>query len=383
MYVSDPGFALYVHWPFCLSKCPYCDFNSHVVSGVDHKEWQSALLSELDHYGHETKARRLTSVFFGGGTPSLMAPDTVAAILERLSKWWHLSDELEITLEANPTSIEAGRFQSFRAAGINRVSVGIQSLNDETLRFLGREHSARDACQALKIAADTFDRYSFDLIYALAGQSQQAWEAELTQALELAGDHLSLYQLTIEPGTPFFRDDIAVLDDDCAADMYEHTQSIMEASGRPAYEISNHAKLGSECRHNLTYWKGGDYVGIGPGAHGRVTTGPLAEATHQIHNPQNWLEAVNTHRHGTAKRRSLTQQVRAQELIMMGLRLTDGLDLTSITQQAGLPLSDVVDTDGQQHMIDGGFIENQAGDHLKTTAAGKLCLNSVIKHLLK
>lgn len=382
MHTPEPGFALYVHWPFCLSKCPYCDFNSHVSSSVDHTKWKAALLAELDHYGRETKGRRLTSVFFGGGTPSLMAPETVADILDRLSVWWQLDKNLEITLEANPTSIEAQRFTAFRSAGINRVSVGIQSLNDETLGFLGREHSSDDAIDALKIARDTFQRYSFDLIYALANQTQSAWEFELLQALDLAGDHLSLYQLTIEPGTPFYREGVTVLDDDHAADLYELTQSIMNAADRPAYEVSNHAKIGSECRHNLTYWRGDDYVGIGPGAHGRLTTNAITEATYQIHAPQNWLDAVQQRQHGTAKRKTLSPLTRAQERVMMGLRLRDGFDLSTLTHKTGLPVTEVIDEGGLQQMIDGGFVEVNH-DQIKSTASGKLCLNSVINYVLK
>ncbi len=378
---SNPGFGLYVHWPFCLSKCPYCDFNSHVVSGVDHSEWQRALLSELDYFGTETTGRRLTSVFFGGGTPSLMAPPTIAAILDKIGDYWELDDALEITLEANPTSIEAAKFRDFKTAGINRVSVGVQSLNDDSLKFLGREHSAREARTALSVASSIFDRYSFDLIYALSGQSMESWQLELSEALEMAGEHLSLYQLTIESGTPFFRDGVDTLNDDLAADMFELTQSLMESAHRPAYEISNHATIGSECRHNLTYWLGGDYIGIGPGAHGRITSNNISTATHQIHNPQRWIEVVNTQCQGTAKRRILSAENRAQELVMMGLRLTKGFNLLSIPGQTSLAVSEVIDQEGQRRMTEGGFIK-VVNNQMIATSSGKLCLNGVIKHLL-
>jgi len=382
MAAPDSGFALYIHWPFCLSKCPYCDFNSHVGENVGQAEWQKALLAELDHYGQETAGRHLTSVFFGGGTPSLMAPDTVGKLLNNLNLYWSLGDNLEITLEANPTSIEAGKFGDFRTAGINRVSVGVQALDDDTLRFLGREHSATQAKDALGIAAKSFDRFSFDLIYARPGQTPESWQQELTEALDLAGDHLSLYQLTIEPGTPFYRDGITTLDDDAAADLYELTQSLMESANRPAYEISNHAEPGSECRHNLTYWRGGDYVGIGPGAHGRISGEGMSIATHQIHNPDLWLSAVKTKTHGTAKRRALDADVRAQELIMMGLRLRDGFATSSIPEKTGLTVSELIDEQGRQRLVDGGFLE-QSDDRLRVTAEGRLRLNSVIRLLLK
>jgi len=381
MAAPDPGFALYIHWPFCLSKCPYCDFNSHVQDEVNQARWHDALLDELDHYGKETSGRRLTSVFFGGGTPSLMAPETVGGLLDKLSDYWTLDENLEITLEANPTSIEAQKFRNFRAAGINRVSIGVQSLNDDVLKFLGRGHSANEARAALGIAGDCFDRFSFDLIYARAGQSPDNWRKELTEALELAGDHLSLYQLTIEPGTPFYRDNTETLDDDRAADLYELTQTLMEAANRPAYEISNHAEPGRECRHNLTYWRGGDYIGIGPGAHGRISHQSQTQATHQIHNPEAWLTAVKTKSHGTGKRRGLTPEIRAQELIIMGLRLCGGFDTSSISGQTGLALADVIDEQGQARLIEGGVLV-RSGDYLTVTPEGRLRLNGVIKALL-
>jgi len=381
MAAPDPGFALYIHWPFCLSKCPYCDFNSHVQAGVDHAQWRAALLDELDHYGKETSGRHLTSVFFGGGTPSLMAPGTAEALLDKLSTYWILDENLEVTLEANPTSIETQKFHDFRTAGINRVSIGVQSLNDGVLKFLGRGHSAIEARAALGIADNCFDRFSFDLIYARPGQTPESWRRELTEALELAGDHLSLYQLTIEPGTPFYRDHVETLDDDRAAGLYELTQALMEAANRPAYEISNHAEPGRECRHNLTYWRGGDYVGIGPGAHGRISHRGQTEATHQIHSPEAWLAAVKSRTHGTAKRRALTPEIRAQELIMMGLRLCGGFDTSSVLDQTGLAIADVIDETGQARLIEGGVLA-RSGRYLTVTPEGRLRLNGVIKMLL-
>jgi len=369
----NPGFALYIHWPFCLSKCPYCDFNSHVADHIDHNRWRNALLAELDHYGEETAGRHLTSVFFGGGTPSLMKAATVEALLGRLNTWWSVDNDLEITLEANPTSIEAGRFREFGAAGINRVSIGVQSLDDKALRYLGREHNAGEAKSALELASRVFSRFSFDLIYALPEQTAKQWRIELEQALKLGGDHLSLYQLTIEPGTPFFRDGIKGMDDDRAADLFEITQEIMEPAGKPAYEISNHAATGSECRHNLTYWLGGDYVGIGPGAHGRLSDTAQTTATHQIHTPGAWLEAVEKKTHGTAKRRLLTPDIRAQELIVMGLRLRNGLDISRFDT--------VIEPKGLTQMINGGFVE-QTGSNLRATPHGRLCLNAVLDRLL-
>src|SRR5262245_38165171 len=282
---DDPGFGLYVHWPFCLSKCPYCDFNSHVRAAIDHSRWRAALLRELDHYAAHTRGRRLTSIFFGGGTPSLMEPATVAAVIERAAEHWPLASDVEITLEANPTSVEAGKFAAFRTSGVNRVSLGVQALNDADLKFLGRHHSAAEARAAIDIARRHFARYSFDLIYARPGQSAAAWRSELAEAVGLAGDHLSVYQLTIEPETVFGaahrRGELAVPREEEAAALFELTQERLGEAGLPAYEISNHARPGGESRHNLTYWRYGDYVGIGPGAHGRLTVGSEKLATRQ------------------------------------------------------------------------------------------------------
>jgi oxygen-independent coproporphyrinogen-3 oxidase len=301
--VDVAGFALYVHWPFCRSKCPYCDFNSHVREDVDHARWRAALLAELDHFADRTGGRQLTSIFFGGGTPSLMAPETVAAVIDRATERWAPAPGIEITLEANPTSVEAGKFAGFRVAGVNRVSLGVQALNDADLAALGRQHSAAEAVAAVRLAQRHFPRVSFDLIYARSGQSLSAWRMELAEALELASEHLSVYQLTIEPETAFGaawrRGELTVPDEDSAAALYEETQTILEKAGMPAYEISNHARAGSACRHNLTYWRYGDYAGIGPGAHGRLTLGDGRRATRQHRAPEAWLGAVEAQGHAT------------------------------------------------------------------------------------
>ncbi len=293
--LEPPPFAVYVHWPFCKAKCPYCDFNSHVRAAIDQAAWQRALLAELDHYADRTPGRTVSSVFFGGGTPSLMAPATAAALIERIGQRWVLAGDAEITLEANPTSVEAERFRDFRAAGVNRASLGVQALDPAALTFLGRGHSVGEAIAAIALARRQFPRFSFDLIYARPGQEPAQWDAELKQALSLAGDHLSLYQLTIEKGTAFHtahaRGDFAIPDDDRAGMLYELTQLRLNEAGLPSYEISNHARPGGESRHNLVYWRYGDYVGIGPGAHGRLTLGGAKVATRQLRLPETWLAA--------------------------------------------------------------------------------------------
>ncbi|RAU23990.1 coproporphyrinogen III oxidase [Paramagnetospirillum kuznetsovii] len=365
--MTQPGFGLYIHWPFCLSKCPYCDFNSHAGSVIDHGRWRAALLAELDHFASETRDLAPTSVFFGGGTPSLMEPETVAALMEAIGTHWPDSD-LEVTLEANPTSVEAGRFRAFRDAGINRLSLGIQALNDESLRFLGRQHSAAEALTALATARSTFERVSFDLIYARPGQSVAAWRDELARALDLAGEHLSLYQLTIEDGTAFAHQDIALPRDDDAVALYELTQEMTEAAGLPAYEISNHARPGSECRHNLTYWRGGDWLGIGPGAHGRIR----GEAIVQLRNPGPWLAAVEQSGHGTESRERLDPGSLREERVMMGLRLTRGIDGE---------LADSLDPAAVASLAEDGFLVRDAVG-LRVTPKGRLILNAVLAKLL-
>jgi len=373
--------ALYVHWPFCERKCPYCDFNSHVSETVDQSRWRAALLADLAHYAAETPGRQLTSVFFGGGTPSLMDPGSVAAVLEAAADHWPTSDNLEITLEANPSSAERARFKAYREGGVNRLSIGVQSFDDDALKFLGRLHDASQARDAIDAAAEIFPRFSFDMIYARPGQSAANWLGELTDALALAGDHLSLYQLTIEPGTPFFRDTVETAGDDDAVAMFEITQETLAAAGLPAYEISNHARPGSESRHNLTYWQGGDYVGIGPGAHGRLTLDSRFIAPHQISDPARWLKKVEADGHGTAKRRVLSSTERAEEMVMTGLRLTEGLDLKGLEIKTGLAASGFFAGQRLGALIEGGFLTKDAS-RLSVTPAGQLRLNAVLAHLL-
>jgi len=375
-------FALYVHWPFCLKKCPYCDFNSHVSSAIDQAHWRQALLADLAHYGNETKGRELSSVFFGGGTPSLMDAATVAALLEAASHYWQMPDDIEVTLEANPTSTEARRFTDYRAAGVNRLSLGIQSFDDQVLQSLGRQHSADEARSAIATAQQTFARTSFDLIYATAGQTRDHWRDQLAQALNLASDHLSLYQLTIESGTAFHRDGVVAAEGDDAADLYEDTQEILSAAGLPAYEISNHARPGQECRHNLVYWEGGDYVGIGPGAHGRIRSGEQTVATHQIHSPEAWLKAIAGTGHGTAKRRQLSDRDRAEELLILGLRLNSGIDLTAVHRRTGVWLPDHIRGEQLAALKQHGILE-QSETHLIAKAEGLARLNSVIARLVR
>ncbi|MEM7076682.1 MAG: radical SAM family heme chaperone HemW, partial [Pseudomonadota bacterium] len=325
------GFGVYIHWPFCESKCPYCDFNSFVSPKVDHDRWLSSYLSEIERYARLLPGRVLNSVFFGGGTPSLMPADVVSAIIETLRAHWPAANDLEITLEANPTSVEATRFQGFSSAGVNRVSMGVQALNDADLRRLGRTHTTKEALQAFDIAKQIFDRVSFDLIYARQDQSLEDWCAELRRALELSVDHLSLYQLTIEPGTPFGTRHAqgrlrGLPGGDDAADMYDATQEICTAAGYATYEVSNHARPGAESRHNLIYWNYGDFVGIGPGAHGRITVGARRYATETYSHPDRWLSAVRDGS-GERERNVISGPEQADEYLMMGLRLRDGIDL--------------------------------------------------------
>jgi oxygen-independent coproporphyrinogen-3 oxidase len=382
---TDAGFALYVHWPFCLSKCPYCDFNSHVREGVDHTRWRAALLGELDHFADRSGGRHLTSIFFGGGTPSLMAPETVAAVIERATERWTPAPDIEITLEANPTSVEAGKFAGFRLAGVNRVSLGVQALNDADLAALGRQHSAAEAVAAVRLAQRHFPRVSFDLIYARSGQSLSAWRMELAEALELASEHLSVYQLTIEPETAFGaawrRGELTVPDADSAAALYEETQAILEAAGMPAYEISNHARPGSACRHNLTYWRYGDYVGIGPGAHGRLTLGGARCATRQHRAPEAWLDAVEARGHATRQDNVVPADEQQIEMTMMGLRLADGISRARFQEVTGAAIETAFAPERLGRLIDGGFLVLDA-DGLRATPAGRQRLNAVLQALL-
>jgi oxygen-independent coproporphyrinogen-3 oxidase len=372
-----PGFGIYIHWPFCLSKCPYCDFNSRAATTVDQARWRAALLAELDWFAGLAPGGVVTSIFFGGGTPSLMEPATAAALVDRVAARWPVAPDLEVSLEANPSTVEAGRFRDFRAAGVGRLSLGVQALDDAALRALGRRHDLAAALAALDLAQAVFPRVSFDLIYARPGQSPDDWRAELTRALDLAGEHVSLYQLTVEDGTAFARAGIALPGEDDAAEMFALTQDLTAAAGLPAYEVSNHARPGAECRHNLTYWLGGDYVGIGPGAHGRLG----GEAFSQRRDPAAWLRSVERDGHATETRERLDPATRAEELVMMGLRLTKGIESETFARTAGMPLAAALDPAGVARMEAGGFVvRGPAG--LRATPAGRLVLNALTAELL-
>jgi putative oxygen-independent coproporphyrinogen III oxidase len=390
--LPERGFGVYIHWPFCLAKCPYCDFNSHVREAVDGARWRAALLAELDHWAQATRSetaapgREVTSIFFGGGTPSLMAPETVAALIERVRARWPVADDLEITLEANPGAAETARLAAFAEAGVNRVSIGVQSLDDDALKFLGRIHGRTQAVAAVERAAALFPRFSFDLIYARPRQDETALRRELDNALALAGGHLSLYQLTIEPGTAFHTahrlGDFAMPGEESAARLYEVANEVLEAAGLPAYEISNHARPGEASRHNLTYWRYGDYVGVGPGAHGRLTrAGGAKQATRQRRLPEAWLKAVEAEGHATEERVTLSPAERFEEMLMMGLRLREGVALAAIVEETGSSFADQVDATTLARLIDGGFLALD-DEHLRATPAGRLRLNAVLGALL-
>lgn len=386
--LSNRGEAIgiYIHWPFCLSKCPYCDFNSHVRAGIDEAAWGASLLRELDHYASEMSGRVVGSVFFGGGTPSLMPPRITAALIERIHDRFDVTDDLEITLEANPTSVEAGRFKEFRAAGVNRVSLGVQSLRDRELSFLGRGHSAEEAKAAIRLARAHFDRMNFDLIYARPEQTVSDWKTELGEAIDLAADHLSLYQLTIEEGTAFAniyrRGGFALPDEETAAELYDMTLETTVKAGLPAYEISNHARPGAECRHNILYWRYGDYIGVGPGAHGRILTAEGdAIATVQARKPEDWLSAVEQAGHGTITREPLKAADRAIEMVMMGLRLREGIDCARFKARIGQPITDFLDSRVLADAISDGLLVH-AQDRLKTTSRGAAVLNRLLADLL-
>ena len=376
---SQTPLALYVHWPFCVSKCPYCDFNSHVRASVDQEAWRAALLADLDYEAAQLPGRRVGSVFFGGGTPSLMPPATVAAILAAADAAWGFTPDVEITLEANPSSVEAARFADLAAAGVNRVSLGLQALDDATLAFLGRAHGAAEGLAALDVAQAVFARVSFDLITARPGQSLRAWEAELARALALGTEHLSLYQLTVEPGTRFATEEregrLVLPDGDSAADLFEATRAMTAAAGLPAYETSNHARPGAESRHNLTYWRYGDYAGIGPGAHGR--RGGLATTRHR--KPENWLAAVTRNGHGAQEETPLAPHERATEALLMGLRLAEGIDLAHVSALANGPAP--IDPAAEAQLTAQGFLA-RTGDRLRVTEAGALLLDAILPRLV-
>jgi putative oxygen-independent coproporphyrinogen III oxidase len=373
--------ALYIHWPFCVSKCPYCDFNSHVRDTVDMAAWQAALLADMAHEAKATGQRPLTSIFFGGGTPSLMPPQLVAQLIERAAALWGFAPDIEITLEANPSSVEAARFADLAAAGVNRVSLGLQSFHDDTLHLLGRAHDGAEGLAALDTAQRHFARVNFDLIYALPGQSATAWEDDLRRALALGTEHLSLYQLTIEPGTRFETlvrtGALTPKDADEAADFYELTNAVTTAAGLARYEVSNHARPGAESRHNMTYWRYGDYIGIGPGAHGRRQ----GVATVRHKKPENFLSAITRNGHGTQTAEDLSAQEQAREALLMGLRLSEGVDLEGLSTRTSLPASalvrmPVIDQLEQHKLI------WQQGPRLGVTAAGMLLLDHILGEIV-
>jgi oxygen-independent coproporphyrinogen-3 oxidase len=376
---ADPV-ALYVHWPFCVTKCPYCDFNSHVRDAVDQAHWRCALLADLAFEAARLPGRRLASIFFGGGTPSLMPPATVAAIIAAACRHWAPEPDLEITLEANPSSVEAARFAGFASAGVNRLSLGVQALDDAALKLLGRPHDVSTALAALDVAQATFARVSFDLIYDRPGMTREGWQAELSRALGFGTTHLSLYQLTIEPGTRFAalhaRGELVLPDEDTSADLFAITQAMTAAAGIPAYEISNHATPGQESRHNLTYWRYGDYAGIGPGAHGRR----LGVATLRRRKPEHWLAGVGDQGHGLESETPLSPAERVSEALVMGLRLAEGLDAARFLARTGTPLADAVDAGAVARLAAQGLIEATASG-IRLTAAGWPLANAVLAEI--
>ena len=380
----EPGFGVYVHWPFCAAKCPYCDFNSHVRhQPVDQERFARAFETELATMRARTGPREVTSIFLGGGTPSLMKPETVAAVLDAVARNWSVPDGIEITLEANPSSVEAERFRGYRAAGVNRVSLGVQALNDTDLRFLGRLHNVSEALHAIGLAREVFPRLSFDLIYARPGQTAEAWAAELEQAIGHAADHLSLYQLTIEEGTRFHALHAAgkfqMPDNDLAAELYSLTQSVTAAHGLPAYEISNHARPGAESRHNLTYWRYGEYVGIGPGAHGRFVENGRRIVTMAEKMPETWVNLVETNGHGVSGGEILTRSEEADEFLLMGLRLTEGIDLARYEQLSGKGFSPARLSVLQEE----GLVASVGNSRLRATASGMIVLDAVVADLAR
>jgi len=380
MTTTEP-FGVYVHWPFCLAKCPYCDFNSHVRhGGIDQRRFGAAYLRELAHFASLAPGRTVSSVFFGGGTPSLMAPETVGVILDRIAELWTLSGDAEVTLEANPTSVEAERFAGYRAAGVNRVSLGVQSLDDASLKALGRMHTSEEALAALAIAKRNFERVSFDLIYARQRQRLDDWRNELSRALDHARDHLSLYQLTIEPGTPFAAlheaGALVIPEGEDAAAFYLLTQELCDLAGLPSYEVSNHARPGAESRHNLVYWRGHDYVGIGPGAHSRITRGGVKHAVAVRKSPGAWLDTVTAKGHGIEHDETLSPQESADEYLLMGLRLAEGIDVKRLAAIDGRALDQqrIAQLEAQ------GLVKSHKG-RLQATGAGRLVLDRLIVEL--
>jgi oxygen-independent coproporphyrinogen-3 oxidase len=374
--------ALYVHWPFCVSKCPYCDFNSHVRTAVDQAEWRAALLADLAHEASELPGRPIASIFFGGGTPSLMPPETVAAIIEAAERHWGFMPGVEITLEANPSSVEAARFADIATAGVNRVSLGLQSLDEEALRFLGRAHDVGEGLAALETAQQAFARVSFDLIYALPGQSEKAWEEQLARALAFGTNHLSLYQLTIEPGTRFAamaaKGELPETDPDHGALLYELTQQITGAAGLPAYETSNHARPGEESRHNLAYWRYQSYAGVGPGAHGRRN----GLATQRHKKPENWLSALARNGHGILEEIPISPRDRGVEALLMGLRLREGVDLERLARLAETQPAEILDEQAVARLEVQGLLARD-GSSLRVQPRGMLLLDAILAEIVR
>jgi len=380
--LSAEAFGVYVHWPFCLSKCPYCDFNSHVRhAAVDEDRYIRAFATEIATTAERTPGRTVSSIFMGGGTPSLMKPETVGAILDTIGKHWNVASDVEVTLEANPTSVEATRFRGYRAAGVNRVSLGVQALDDASLKELGRLHTAQEALDAVKIARSAFDRYSFDLIYARPHQTPQAWRAELERAIGEAAEHLSLYQLTIEHDTPFAAlhkaGKLVTPDEDTGRALYDMTQEVTAAHGLPAYEISNHARPGAECRHNLVYWRYHEYAGIGPGAHGRLIVDGKRRATATEKRPESWLMRVEAGGHGIVEDEPLLSGEQADEYLLMGLRLTEGIDVARFAALSGHAL----DAERIAALDAVGYVEQTRDGRLRVTPAGFPVLDAVVADL--
>ena len=378
----EPGFGVYVHWPFCAAKCPYCDFNSHVRhQGVDQERFAKAFVTEIKTMAAKSPGKTVDSIFLGGGTPSLMDPKTVGTILDAIGAAWNVAPDAEISMEANPSSVEAERFRGYRAAGVNRVSLGVQALNDTDLRALGRVHNVEEAMRAIDIARATFPRLSFDLIYARPGQTPDMWRAELMQALERASDHMSLYQLTIEPGTMFEKlyqaGKLVIPDEDTAATLFEITQEVCDKHGRPAYEIANHAVPGGECRHNLVYWRYGEYAGIGPGAHGRLIIDGKRHATATTLLPETWLGRVESWGDGIETDDILTPEESGDEMLLMGLRLTEGIDLRRYKAIAGRTL----DPRRMADLIEHGMVEQIDENRIRATRSGSFVLDAVVADL--
>ncbi len=381
MTAGHSPLAIYIHWPFCASKCPYCDFNSFAELSLDESRMATGLISELEYFAQETKSRTISSIFFGGGTPSLMAPETVARLINAINSLWGSAGDLEITLEANPTSAEFGKFHGFAKAGVNRLSIGVQSFDDASLSFLGRNHCVSDAVSALQWANDNFPRTSFDLIYGLPRQTPKSWRDELELALDHASGHVSLYQLSVEPGTAFHRSGISEADEKTAARLFETTQVTLEEKGFTAYEISNYAKDGGQCRHNLAIWKGGDYIGVGPGAHGRISGHRGTTASHQTANPQAWLERVERSPGSATKRQILDPSQRLEEIVMLGLRLAEGIGRLRFSALTGSELEDVLACERLAMLQEGGFIVLD-NDGIRATSAGRQRLNAVLAAIL-